>query len=845
MANLRADNLCGTGFVSANDGTVWSDYITGSEGTLANYPATYGFNGNISNFVYPAVDGIIVWTPPNGGIKAERIEVYVYAGNTHPIVRVNGVSTGAVVGSATPNQLGNWVDVTDLVDGHLKTITCYGQEISSVDRQSGFSAVRINGEILVDGEQGRSGGREAIDGSVFFDGLSYLTCATSSDFALPGDFTLEMWWKNTGFNGGSHYVFTTKVSNSTPTFTVFINGSNGSLTVSGGSSGGSLVASSGLLTLVDGAWHHIAYTRSSGTNRVFVDGIVGATANSDSTTYTSQTNRPLIGSSNTQDSTHTAKGYISNLRLVKGTALYTASFTPPTEKLTAIDGTVLLCCQDSDNALQEATGKTITGYGNLASVGVNENLVTNGNFTAGTTGWDDSLAPSETTLSSENQRLKVVASGGTGRARQAVTGLTIGNRYKFQIRHVTCASGNCFTHLGTSDGGAEIVTNLGLGDEDLHTFYFTATTTTVYIQTGITIGLTGYFDDVSLTLAEQPKAPKVLPPVGVDPGVTFNGDTKVNTQNYMYFPTADTPQRGRGRGVIFAGESPSGPSSPRNRYISYVEIQSGGAAKDFGDLTKDCGETKAVGSSTRGVVQLSGDSPATIDTLEYVTFATTSNSIDFGDLNEAWWMRATAGSETRGIWAGGLYPGSTFKNEIDYITIATLGDALDFGDLTTARNAPTGCSSSTRMLVAGGQNGPATSDRLVTIEYITIATLGSAPDFGDLTVGGKELCSAASSTRGVFGPRLAAPGIVNTIDYVTIATLGDAVDFGDGVTVRAGAASLSNSIRGVWSGGYTPSLVNSMEYVDIATTGNAVNFGDITYVNQYSGGCSDSHGGLS
>ena len=65
------------------------------------------------------------------------------------------------------------------------------------------------------------------------------------------------------------------------------------------------------------------------------------------------------------------------------------------------------------------------------------------------------------------------------------------------------------------------------------------------------------------------------------------------------------------------------------------------------------------------------------------------------------------------------------------------------------------------------------------------------------------------------------------------------------MTVRAGAASLSNSIRGVWSGGYTPSLVNSMEYVDIATTGNAVNFGDITYVNQYSGGCSDSHGGLS
>ena len=111
MANLRADNLCGVGFVSANDGTVWSNYVTG--GTLSgSYPATNGFDGNIANFVYAAVDGTMVWTPPNGGIKAGRIEVYVYAGNTHPIVRVNGVSTGAVVGSATPAQLGNWVDVT-------------------------------------------------------------------------------------------------------------------------------------------------------------------------------------------------------------------------------------------------------------------------------------------------------------------------------------------------------------------------------------------------------------------------------------------------------------------------------------------------------------------------------------------------------------------------------------------------------------------------------------------------------------------------------------------------------------------------------------------------------------
>ena len=97
MANLRTDNLRGVGFISANDGTVWSSLFDGS--TLGSYPVTNAFDGSISTFMYPAAGTKITWTAPNGGIKAGLIEVYVYAGNTHPIILVNGVSTGAVVGS--------------------------------------------------------------------------------------------------------------------------------------------------------------------------------------------------------------------------------------------------------------------------------------------------------------------------------------------------------------------------------------------------------------------------------------------------------------------------------------------------------------------------------------------------------------------------------------------------------------------------------------------------------------------------------------------------------------------------------------------------------------------------
>ncbi len=332
MANLRADNLCGVGFVSANDGTVWSNYITG--GTLSgSYPATNGFDGNIANFVYAAVDGTMVWTAPNGGIKAGRIEVYVYAGNTHPIVRVNGVSTGAVVGSATPAQLGNWVDVTELVDGHLKTITCYGQEISGVDRQSGFSAVRINGEILTDGLVGTKGGRNAITGSVLFNSgssdaeNSYLKVTTTSDLALgTGDFTIETWVYFTSI-GTYQSIIDFREANGL--FPFLVRDTDGDLYYYVNSG----VLINNIPARANNCWHHVAVVRSSGTTKIYLNGVEEGSA-SDSSNYVA-TNNPYIGGSTGR--TNDLFGYLSNLRIVKGTAVYTAAFTPPTEKLTAME----------------------------------------------------------------------------------------------------------------------------------------------------------------------------------------------------------------------------------------------------------------------------------------------------------------------------------------------------------------------------------------------------------------------------------------------------------------------------------------------------------------------------
>ena len=137
-----------------------------------------------------------------------------------------------------------------------------------------------------------------------------------------------------------------------------------------------------------------------------------------------------------------------------------------------------------------------------------------------------------------------------------------------------------------------------------------------------------------------------------DVGVVFDGDTKVNTQGYMYFPTGDTSQRGRGRG-LFAGAGPS-----LSKEINYIQIQSQGNTTKFGDLTTATADVQGGSSSTRGLFGAGGTSgsPGFVNTIEYVTIATTSNAINFGDLNETSFQGSALANDTRYVYGGGTTP---------------------------------------------------------------------------------------------------------------------------------------------------------------------------------------------
>ncbi len=323
-------------------------------------------------------------------------------------------------------------------------------------------------------------------------------------------------------------------------------------------------------------------------------------------------------------------------------------------------------------------------------------------------------------------------------------------------------------------------------------------------------------------------------------GTVFEGDITFDSLNYMTLPKGTTVERGRGRGIIGGGS----PGTDNNEQIEYMNIQSMGNAVDFGELISARRGNGGCSSSTRGVFATgtaTNPSPAFTNSIEYITIATTSNATDFGDLNYATRNLGGVSSGTRGLFAGGG-DNPALVDHISYITIATTGNAADFGNLLAATKASCGVGSPTRALFGGGSTPSASN----VIQYVTIATAGNATDFGDLTTA-RYMCGGVSSTtRGLWGGGIVSDD-TNTIDYVTIASTGNAVDFGDLLDERSPDNSqICSHIRGLFVGGENPgpAACNIIAFVTIASTGNANEFGDLITTTSQSGGCSDSHGGL-
>jgi hypothetical protein len=111
-------------------------------------------------------------------------------------------------------------------------------------------------------------------------------------------------------------------------------------------------------------WTHIAIVRSGGTVTLYYNGNAVASVTS-LYNFTNFTN--YIGA---DGATAYFSGRISNLRLVKGSALYTANFTPPAAPLTAVSGTALLTLQDATIKDNSSNAFTITNTGSVTTTSI-------------------------------------------------------------------------------------------------------------------------------------------------------------------------------------------------------------------------------------------------------------------------------------------------------------------------------------------------------------------------------------------------------------------------------------------------------------------------------------------
>jgi len=199
---------------------------------------------------------------------------------------------------------------------------------------------------------GRSPFGNTYPGSVLLNGTSqYLT---NTQVVCSGNFTAEFWVYSTAPTSG--VTARTGLAGSTYNTQIVFN-DNGAITIANGG-----VAVTGLTlvgtSVVRNQWNHIALVRSGTTLTCYVNGSSVGSGTSAAIAYFDTIGR--VQWTPTQD----VLGFMSNLRIVNGTAVYTANFTPSTTPLTAITNTSLLVRGDTGafyDLSNNGNGMTSTG----------------------------------------------------------------------------------------------------------------------------------------------------------------------------------------------------------------------------------------------------------------------------------------------------------------------------------------------------------------------------------------------------------------------------------------------------------------------------------------------------
>jgi hypothetical protein len=305
-----------THFAFVRNGNVFTAYINGASVGSTTQAITLNF----------ANGWFLGMGSPVGDTQGGYFKGYL---SNHRIVKGTALYTSSFTPSTTPLTA---VSGTSL-------LTCQSNRFK--DNSSNNFAITVNGNTSVQRfspfNPTAPYSTSTIGGSGYFDGSGdYLTVANNSAFQFgTGDYTFEAWVYQTNSASFQRVIALGNYVHSTANGNWAIEITSGSVLVH--NNGSYITFAAGLAINI---WNHLAVVRSSGSVSVFLNGVkIGA-----SQTQSGNINSTLslaIGAQPAGDAFW--YGYLSNIRLVKGTAVYTTNFTPPTAPLTAITNTSLLC----------------------------------------------------------------------------------------------------------------------------------------------------------------------------------------------------------------------------------------------------------------------------------------------------------------------------------------------------------------------------------------------------------------------------------------------------------------------------------------------------------------------
>jgi hypothetical protein len=276
----------------------------------------------LNSFTYFAAKSMYLYSSPEG-----------FAGDGKTRVKISDTTGTWAVGNTLSyyDTDGTTVlasGVIESIDGDFYNIDSLVTGFETLADRDG-KVVTVHGDAQLATAQKKFG-----TASLLLDGTGdYLTVASQPDFGFStGNFAAEFWiYRNNSAAVEGFLDFRTTANQAAPF--LYANGTSLYLYVSGAN----VITAAGALPLAS-TWYHVAFARSGTDTKLFVNGTQVGSTWTDTTDYV---NSPLtIGNNYTHDAG--LNGYIDDLRISKGVARYTTSFSAPTIAFTGDASTVLL-----------------------------------------------------------------------------------------------------------------------------------------------------------------------------------------------------------------------------------------------------------------------------------------------------------------------------------------------------------------------------------------------------------------------------------------------------------------------------------------------------------------------